>query len=112
MTHSWLEAHASYIDSSCSVTKEEVTFNNATLVDDAALLKVPMIPAGALQYSAPLTVKIAVSHDVTIGSKEDSDIAYGVPDGIRFVGFHMEDKNRYTQPLRLVMEKRVFPVRN
>jgi len=40
-------------------------------------------------------VKIVVSHDVSIGTNEDSDIAYGVSDGIRFVGFHMEDKIRY-----------------
>ena len=40
-------------------------------------------------------MKIVVSHDVSIGTNEDSDIAYGVSDGIRFVGFHMEDKIRY-----------------
>ena len=90
-----MEAHASYIDSSHSFTKEQLTFN-ANSVDNAALVKVPMIPAGALQYSAPLTVKIVVSHDVSIGTKEDSDIAYGVSDGIRFVGFHMEDKMGYS----------------
>ena len=28
--------------------------------------------------------------------EEDSDIAYGVSDGIKFVGFHMEDKNKYS----------------
>ena len=41
-----------------------------------------MIPAGVLQYSAPLTVKIVVSHD--IGRNE---VFYGVSDGINFVGF-------------------------
>ena len=94
MTPSWLEAHASYIDSSHSKTKEQLTFNAGPVVD-AALLKVPMIPAGVLQYSAPLTAKIVVSHDVSIGSTVDSDIAYGVSDGISFVGFIIDDKSNY-----------------
>ena len=67
MTPSWLEAHASYIDSSYSKTKEQLTFN-ANSVDDSALLKVPLIPAGVLQYSSPLTVKIVVAPDVSIGT--------------------------------------------
>ena len=91
MTPSWLEAHASYIDSSHSKTKEQLTFN-ANSVENSALLKVPMIPAGVLHYSAPLTVKIVVSHDVSIGTNDDSDIVYGVSDGIRFVGFAMYDQ--------------------
>ena len=54
-----------------------------------------MIPAGWLQYSAPLTVKIVVSHDISIGSTHDSDISYGVSDGVSLVGFHMEEKGTY-----------------
>ncbi|KAL9965362.1 hypothetical protein ACROYT_G029151 [Oculina patagonica] len=96
MTPTWLEAHASYIDSAHSKTTEQLTFN-AGSVDHAALLKVPMIPAGWLQYSAPLTVKIAVSHDVSIGASAgtDSDPSYGVSDGVSFVGFFTVDKNNY-----------------
>ena len=96
MTPNWLEAHASYIDSAYSKTDEQLTFN-AGSVDHAALLKVPMIPAGTLQYSAPLTVKIVVSHDVSIGGNAgmDSDISYGVSDGTSFVGFRTVDKNNY-----------------
>ena len=95
MTPSWLEAHASYIDSKHSKTTEQLTFNAGSSSDQAALLKVPMIPAGVLQYSAPLTVKIVVSNDVTIGTTEDSDIRYGVSDGISFVGFETPDKGNY-----------------
>ena len=96
MTPTWLEAHASYIDSSRSATAEQLTFN-AGSVDHAALLKVPMIPASFLQYSAPLTVKIVISNDVSIGASAggDSDISYGVSDGTSFVGFKMDDKNNY-----------------
>ncbi len=94
MTPNWLEAHASYIDSSRSKTIEQLTFNAAS-GNYAALLKVPMIPAGWLQYSAPLTVKIVVSHDVSIGTSHDSDISYGVSDGVSFVGFNMDDKGNY-----------------
>ncbi len=94
MTPSWLQAHASYIDSAHSKTNEHLTFNTGS-VDYAALLKVPMIPAGWLQYSAPLTVKIVVSHDVSIGASGDNDISYGVSDGIRFVGFKTNDNNNY-----------------
>ena len=94
MTPTWLEAHASYIDSSRSKTTEQLTFN-AGSVDFAALLKVPIIPAGMLQYSSPLTIKVVVSHDVSIGTNHDSDIFYGVSDGVSFVGFTMVDKNNY-----------------
>ena len=91
MTPNWLEAHASYMDSAHSKTTEQLTFN-AGSVNYPALLKVPMIPAGWLQYSAPLTVKIVVSHDVNIGTTHDSDISYGVSDGRSFVGFITVDK--------------------
>ena len=95
MTPNWLEEHASYINSYRTKTTEQLTFNSGS-VTYAALLKVPMIPAGVLQYSAPLTVKIAVSHDVSIGTTQDSDISYGVSDGIAVVGITTRDKSTYT----------------
>ncbi len=94
MTPSWLEARASYIDGSHSKTKEQLTFN-AGSVDHAALLKVPMIPAGVLQYSSPLTVKIVVAQDINIGKTVDSDIVHGVSDGKNFFGFDTVDKHNY-----------------
>ena len=94
MTPSWLTAHASYIDSHHSKTTEQLTFN-AGPTDNAALLKVPMIPAGVLKHAAPLMVKLVVSNDVSIGTTHDSDIGYGVSDGINFVGFVMVDKGNY-----------------
>ena len=95
MTPTWLEAHASYIDSSRTKTTEQLTFN-AGLVNLAALLKVPMIPAGVLQYSAPLTIKIVVSHDVSIGTTHDSDISYGVSDGTSVFGITTRNKADYS----------------
>ncbi|XP_078352565.1 uncharacterized protein LOC144637305 [Oculina patagonica] len=56
-----------------------------------------MIPKDVLQNSIPLTVKIVASNDVIIGSKVDSDIRYGVSDGISFVGFETVDKDTYTR---------------
>ena len=94
MTPTWLTVHASYIDNHHSKTTEQLTFN-AGSTDNAALLKVPIIPAGVLKLAAPLTVKIVVSHDVSIGTTQDSDPAYGVSDGINFVGFVMDDKSNY-----------------
>ncbi|KAL9962376.1 hypothetical protein ACROYT_G031472 [Oculina patagonica] len=94
MTPTWLEAHASYIDSSRSVTSKQLTFN-AGSVDHAALLKVLMIPACVLKDSTPLTVDIIVAHDVSIGKTTDSDIRYGVSDGTRFIGFGTCDKGNY-----------------
>ena len=94
MTPSWLEAHASYIDSSRTTTADQLTFN-AGLVNSAALLKVPMIPAGLIRDSTPLTVDITVAHDVSIGQGSDSDIRYGVSDGTRFIGFQTHDKLNY-----------------
>ncbi len=94
MTPLWLEAHASYIDSSRTTTAKQLTFN-AGSVDYAALLKVPMIPAGVLKDSTPLTVDITVAHDVSIGKTADSDIRYGVSDGTSFIGFETCDKGNY-----------------
>ena len=84
MTPSWLEAHASYIDSSRTITADQLTFN-AGSVTHAALLKVPMIPAGVIRDSTPLTVDITVAPDVSIGQGTDSDIRYGVSDDTRFI---------------------------
>ena len=94
MTPTWLEAHASYIDSSHTTTTEQLTFN-AGSADRAALLKVPMIPAGVLQYSAPLTVKIVAFHEVSIGATEDSDVSYGVSDGVSVFGITTRDADTY-----------------
>ena len=94
MTPSWLEMHASYIDSSHTVTADQLTFN-AGSVNQAALLKVSVIPAGVCSDSTPLTVEIAVAHDVSNGQAGDSDIRYGISDGTRFVGFETCDKGNY-----------------
>ena len=94
MTPTWLEAHASYIDSSRTTTAQQLTFN-AGSVDRAALLKVPMFPAGVLKVGTPLTVEITVAHDKGIGSAADSDIVYGVSDGTRVIGFLSLDKKNY-----------------
>jgi len=94
MTPTWLKAHASYIDSSRTSTAQKLTFN-ANAVENAALLKVLMIPAGVLKVSTPLTVEITVANDVSIGSTVDSDIRYGVSDGSKFIGFHTPDKLNY-----------------
>ena len=95
MTPTWLEAHASYIDSSRTSTSQQLTFN-AGAVEKAALLKVPMIDAGALRLYTPLTIEIIVAHDISIGGRPlDSDIRYGVSDGTKFIGFLTVDKGNY-----------------
>lgn len=66
MTLSSLETHASYIDSSRASTADQITFNTGS-IRDMALLKVPLIPAGILGLSTPLTVEITVANDVSIG---------------------------------------------
>ena len=71
-----------------------MTFN-AGSINHAALLKVPMIPAGSLSSTTRLTVEITVANDVSIGSRFDSDIKYGVSDGSKFVGFEAPDKGNY-----------------
>lgn len=94
MTPLWLEAHASYIDRSRTQSAKQITFNGGS-VTNAALLKVPMIPAGVIKVSTPLTVEITVANDVNIGKSTDSDIRYGVSDGVNFVGFQTWDKPNY-----------------
>ncbi|XP_078350811.1 uncharacterized protein LOC144635595 [Oculina patagonica] len=95
MTPSWLEAHASYINSYRLNTTEHLTFTAGPSEYLAALLKVPMIPTNVLQNSTPLTVKIVVCNDVDIGTNDDSDITYGLSDGISFIGFMTYDKSNY-----------------
>ena len=94
MTPSWLEAHASYIDSSRTTTADQLTFN-AGSVTYAALLKVPMIPAGVIRDSTPLTIDITVANDVSIGQGADSDIRYGVSDSTKVIGFQTREKGNY-----------------
>lgn len=94
MTPAWIEAHASYISGSRGHTPEQITFH-ADDVGKSALFKVLMIPVNALQNSTSLTVKIVVSTNVTIGSNSDSDVIFGVSDGISFVGFIVFDKHNY-----------------
>ena len=94
MTPSWLEAHASFIDSSRTATAEQLT-SNGGVSRDAALLKVPLIHAGFFNVNTPLTVEITVANDVTIGTTVDSDISFGVSDGTRFIGFYTCDKGNY-----------------
>ena len=91
LTPLWLEASASYIESSRTITADQLTFS-ANSVTNAALLKVSIIPAGVIRDSPPLTVEITVAHDVSIGQGADSDIRYGVSDGTRFIGFETCDR--------------------
>jgi len=88
MIPSWLETHASYINSARSNTNEQLTFKPGHL-KDAALLKVLIIPTGILTDSSLITLKIVLSLDEDIGKKEDSDPSFGVSDGESFVGFEM-----------------------
>ena len=94
MTPMWLEKHASYIDSNRSTTADQITFN-VGLVDNAALLKVPLVAAGVLADETPLTFEITVANDVSIGQASDSDIRYGVSDGTNFTGFEAPDEYDY-----------------
>ena len=94
MTPLWLETHASYTALERTVSASQMTFNAGSLAQ-AALLKVPLIPAGVLTDASSLTVEITVAHDVSIGQSTDSDIRYGVSDGTRFIGFETCDKGNY-----------------
>ena len=94
MTPWWLEAHASYIDSSHCTTADQITFTASSL-NNSALLKVPLVPDGVLPNGTPLTVEITVRNDVSIGEIKDSDIKYGVSDGTNFIGFFAVDKGNY-----------------
>lgn len=94
MTPSWLQSHASYINSDRSTSASQITFN-AGSTSNAALLKVQLIPAGALMDGTPLTVEITVANDISIGKRVDSDIRYGVSDGSKFIGFESPDAGNY-----------------
>ena len=95
MTPSWLETHASYINSARSSTNEQLTFEPGHL-SAAALLKVLIIPAGILTDSSPITLNIVLSLDEDIGKNDyDSDPRFGVSDGESFVGFEMVDESNY-----------------
>ena len=78
MTPSWLQSHASYINSDRSTSASQITFN-AGSTSNAALLKVQLIPAGALMDGTPLTVEITVANDISIGKRVDSDIDMACP---------------------------------
>ena len=94
MTPSWLEAHASFIDTFRSTTADQITFNPGT-IKDAAILKVALVDHGILADGTPLTVNITVAVDASIGGELDSDIRYGVSDGTTFIGFQTPGKRHY-----------------
>ena len=94
MTPAWLKAHASYLDSSATLTEGELKFN-VNQPKYSAILKVPLIPAGVFQDACPLTVEIAVALNVDIGKTADSDFNYGVSDGTKFVGFATVDQRNF-----------------
>lgn len=92
MTPLWLKTNSSYIDSNRSTSADQITFNAGSVLN-AALLKVPLVAAGVLVDETPLTIEITVANDVSI--RGDSDIRYGVSDGINFIGFETMDKWNY-----------------
>ena len=94
MTPLWLETHTSFINANHSTSADQIIFN-AGSTNNAALLKVPLEAAGVLLDATPLTVKITVANDVSIGQTLDSDIRYGVSDGINFIGFEAPDRGNY-----------------
>ena len=94
MTPSWLETHASYINSKHDITTDQITFSDGPN-NDAALLKVPLVDAGVLEDGTPLTVEMTVANDVSIGQTADSDIKYGVSDGTNFIGIETTDMLYY-----------------
>ena len=96
MTPLWLQTHASFIDANHNTSADQVTFT-AGLKQDAAILKVPLVEAGVLLDATPLTVEITVANDVSIGQTLDSDIRYGVSDGINFIGFEAPDRGNYAK---------------
>ena len=61
------------------------------------LLRIPLLPAGVFGGSAPLTILMTVANNVSLatGTDVDSDITYGVSDGVNFVGFVLPDANNY-----------------
>ena len=94
MTPLWLETQASFINANHSTSADQITFN-AGSTNHAALLKVPLEAADVLLDATPLTVKITVANKVSIGQTLDSDIRYGVSDGINFIGFEAPDRGNY-----------------
>jgi len=96
MTPLWLQTHASFVNVYHITSADQITFN-AGLTKDAALLKVSLVEAGVLLDATPLTVKITVANDASIGQIFDSDIIYGVSDGINFIGFEAPDRGNYAK---------------
>ena len=66
MTPSWLESHAPYIDRFRSSTTGQRIFN-VGLSDNAALLKVHIIPTDVLEDSSLATLEIEFYMDESIG---------------------------------------------
>ena len=93
MTSSWLEVHASYIESFHKATAHQLTLKTGSTIGQD--LNVPMIPTGLCKDSTSLTVDITVAHNFTIVRGHDSDIKYDVSDGTKFIGFQTVDKGNY-----------------
>ncbi|XP_068702865.1 uncharacterized protein [Montipora foliosa] len=98
MTPTSIRAHASFISSTQTdpTSSDQITFQpDSSTVNNEAILKIPLIPPGEFENSAPVTIEMTVANDVDIAQAGDSDLNYGLSDGDNFVGIFLLDRNNY-----------------
>ena len=95
MTPKYIREHASSISNEeNSANSRQITFAPANPRFDN-LLRIPLIPAGVLTSSAPITIQMTAANDVSLATGKDSDIKYGLSDGDNYIGFMLPDTTNY-----------------
>lgn len=95
MTPKYIREHASRINNEVDPrSSRQITFAPASPHFDN-LLRIPLIPEGIFESSAPITIQMTAVNDVSFATNKDSDIKYGLSDGDNYVGFMLPDTTNY-----------------
>ncbi|XP_068702861.1 uncharacterized protein [Montipora foliosa] len=93
-----IRAHATFISSTQTdpTSSNQITFQpDSSTVNNEALLKIPLIPPGEFEKSAPVTIEMTVANDVELATGRDSDLMFGLSDGDNFLGIFLLDTTNY-----------------
>lgn len=84
---------------SLTLAQDELRLSSSSISRSRdALIKFPLIKKDAFPSDAPLTVKITVATNPDLATVDDSDLTFGVTDGVRFVGYFVPDATNYRAP--------------
>ena len=96
MTPKYMREHASCINHEINRQScRQITFAPRGRPRFDNLLRIPLIPAGVFGSSAPITIQMTAANVVSLATGKDSDLKYGLSDGVNYIGFMLVDTKNY-----------------